>query len=557
MTTTDAANGRPGPPAEGGANGEWRLWPDAAALARRAVEMLRAEVEGPANDLAQPFLDATTSSQQGPDRLLGTDADIAEATAAGQHLAGGRPATMLVSASWPPYYFEAEARAGEPPAAQLSTSGPPSAPVLPVQQVEYYFVPPAAAPEAAAASFDVERVRREFPVLAERVHGHQLVWLDNAATTQKPQAVIDRLDWYYAHENSNVHRAAHEMAARSTDAYEGARDTVARFLGAGSRDEIVFVRGTTEAINLVAQSWGHANVTSGDEIVVSHLEHHANIVPWHLLAQATGARLRVIPVDDSGQICLEDFGRLLNDRTRLVAIAHVSNALGTIVPVAEVVRMAHAAGARVLVDGAQSVAHMRVNVRQLDPDFYVFSGHKVYGPTGIGALWARYELLEQMPPRQGGGSMIRDVTFERTLYQDPPARFEAGTPNVADAVGLGTALDWLEQVGLENVTCYEQELLGYATEKLTSVPGLRLIGTAPDKASVLSFVLDGWRPEDVGSALDRQGIAVRAGHHCAQPIVRRFGLEATVRSSLALYNTRAEVDKLVDVLNTLVAARHP
>jgi cysteine desulfurase/selenocysteine lyase len=398
-------------------------------------------------------------------------------------------------------------------------------------------------------------IRRDFPILSERVNGRQLVWLDNAATTQKPQAVIDRLVWYYTHENSNVHRAAHELAARATDAYEGARSKVARFIGASSSDEIVFVRGATEAVNLVAQSWGRQNIGPGDEIVISHLEHHANIVPWLRLAAEKEAKLRVIPVDDDGQILLGAYGDLLNDRTRLVAIAHVSNALGTVVPVREVIEMGHAAGARVLVDGAQSVAHTPVNMGTLDPDFFVFSGHKVFGPTGIGVVYGKPEVLEAMPPWQGGGNMIRDVTFERVTYQDPPGRFEAGTGNIADAVGLGAALDYLEGVGIENVARYEHDLLQYATAQMLTVPGLRLIGTAPAKASVLSFVLAGYRPEEVGTALNQEGIAVRAGHHCAQPILRRFGLEATVRPSLAMYNTCGEVDRFVGVLHRLAADR--
>ena len=401
----------------------------------------------------------------------------------------------------------------------------------------------------------MEAIRRDFPILAEHVHGHQLVWLDNAATTQKPQEVIDRLARFYAHENSNIHRAAHELAARATQAYEDARGTVASFLGAPSSEDIVFVRGTTEAINLVAQSWGRTYVGSGDEIVLSCLEHHANIVPWQLLAEERGATLRVIPVDDSGQIILDEYRRLLTDRTRVVAVAHVSNALGTILPLREIIGAAHGAGAAVLVDGAQAVSHMPVDVRELDADFYVMSGHKVFGPTGIGALYAKPDVLDSMPPWQGGGNMIRNVTFEHTVYQPPPTRFEAGTPSIADAVGLGAALEYMERIGRANIASYEQELLGYATRALEAVPGLRLVGTAPDKAAILSFVLDGYRPEDVGSALDSEGIAVRAGHHCAQPILRRFGLTATVRAALALYNTHAEVDLLATALHRLARQR--
>jgi cysteine desulfurase/selenocysteine lyase len=365
------------------------------------------------------------------------------------------------------------------------------------------------------------------------------------------QAVIDRVAYFYAHENSNIHRAAHELAARATDAYERARSKVARFLGAASSDEIIFVRGATEGINLIAQSWGRANVGAGDEIVLSQLEHHANIVPWLQLAQEKGAKLRVIPVDDTGQILLEEYRNLLNDRTKLVTISQVSNALGTITPVAEIAELAHRAGARVLIDGAQAVSHLRVNVQALQADFYVFSGHKLFAPTGIGAVYGKSELLETMPPWQGGGNMIEDVTFERATYQKPPARFEAGTGNIGDAVGLGTAIDYVERLGLENIGRYEHDLLGYAMQGLQSVPGLRLIGTARDKASVQSFVLEGYRPEEVGSALNREGIAVRAGHHCAQPIVRRFGVEATVRPSFAFYNTCAEIDVLIRALHRL------
>ena len=401
--------------------------------------------------------------------------------------------------------------------------------------------------------FNVAAIRRDFPILNERVNGRPLVWLDNAATTQKPQVVIDRLVHFYSHENSNIHRAAHELAARATDAYEGARATVQRFLGASSPEEIVFVRGATEAINLVAQSWGRQNILSGDEIIISHLEHHANIVPWQQLASEKGARLRVIPVDDSGQILLDEYQKLLNSRTRLVAIAQVSNALGTIVPVREVSELAHRAGARVLIDGAQAVSHMPVDVRSLGADFYVFSGHKIFGPTGIGVLYGAADILQAMPPWQGGGNMIAAVTFERTTYQKPPARFEAGTGNIADAAGLAAALDYLSRLGMANIDRYEHDLLAYATAALQTVPGLRLIGTAREKASVLSFVLEGHDPVAVGSALNQEGIAVRAGHHCAEPILHRFGVTATVRPSLAFYNTCEEVDTLAGALHRLVA----
>jgi cysteine desulfurase/selenocysteine lyase len=408
---------------------------------------------------------------------------------------------------------------------------------------------------SAPRPFDANGVKNDFPILQERVHGRPLVWLDNAATTQKPQAVIDRLAYFYAHENSNVHRAAHALAARATDAYEAAREKVSRFLKAPSAKEIVWVRGTTEAINLVAQSWGRRNVGQGDEIVITWLEHHANIVPWQQLAAEKGARLRVAPVNDRGEVILEEYEKLLGPRTRIVSFTHVSNALGTITPAREMVAMAHRHGARVLVDGAQAVSHMPVDVQALDCDFYCFSGHKVFGPTGIGALFGKADVLAAMPPWQGGGNMIEDVTFEKTVYEEPPGRFEAGTGNIADAVGLGAALDYLSAIGVEQVRDYEHGLLVYATEQLGRVPGLTLIGTAPEKAGVLSFVLDGVRTEDVGGALDQEGIAVRSGHHCAQPILRRFGLESTVRASLAPYNTCEDIDALVAALLRLQGGR--
>lgn len=404
--------------------------------------------------------------------------------------------------------------------------------------------------------FDPHSVKADFPILEERVHGNKrLIWLDNAATTQKPRAVIERLSYFYEHENSNIHRAAHVMAARATDAYEGARERVRRFLNAGSVKEVVFARGATEAINLVAKSWGNRNIGAGDEIVLTVLEHHANIVPWQQLAAEKGAKIRVAPVDSNGQIILEEYEKLFNSRTKLASFTQVSNALGTITPAKEMVDIAHRHGALALVDGAQTVSHQRVDVQALDADFYVFSGHKVFGPTGIGALFGKADVLEHMPPWQGGGNMIADVTFEKTVYQPPPFRFEAGTGNIADAVGLGAALDYVMGLGLENIARYEHELLVYATEGLCRVPGLTLIGTAPDKAGVLSFVLDGKRTEDVGAALDKEGIAVRSGHHCAQPILRRFGLESTVRASLAPYNTKEDIDALVDTLQRLQAGR--
>ena len=403
-------------------------------------------------------------------------------------------------------------------------------------------------PALGAPAFDPVAVRRDFPILEERVNGRKLVWLDNAATTQKPQVVIDRLAYFYAHESSNVHRGAHTLAARSSDAYEAARETVRRFLHAPSTENIVFVRGATEGINLVAQSWGRRHVRAGDELIISWLEHHSNIVPWQQLCSETGARLRVAPIDDSGQIVIDEYERLFSPRTRLVSVTQVSNALGTVTPVRELTEIAHRHGALVLIDGAQAVSHMAVDVQALDCDFYVFSGHKVFAPTGIGALYGKSELLSAMPPWQGGGNMIADVTFEKTVYQPAPARFEAGTGNIADAVGLGAALDYLERIGLENVARYEHDLLEYGARRLAEVPRLRPIGTAREKAGVLSFVLEDRPSEQVGSALAREGIAVRAGHHCAQPALRRFGLESTVRPSLALYNTREDIDALVRVL---------
>ena len=406
-------------------------------------------------------------------------------------------------------------------------------------------------------SFDVEAIRRDFPILRERVNGRPLIWFDNAATTQKPQSVIDRLKYFYEHENSNVHRAAHEMAARATDAYESAREKIRRFLNAGATREIIFVRGATEGINLIAQSWGRHNIQKDDEIVVTWLEHHANIVPWQMLCAEKGARLRVAPVDDSGQILLDEYEKLLGPKTRLVSIAQVSNALGTVTPVSAMIEAAHRHGARVLVDGAQAVSHMRVDVQALNCDFYVFSGHKVFAPTGIGVVYGRSEVLDHMPPWQGGGNMIQDVTFEKTLYQPPPQRFEAGTGNIADAVGLGAAIDYLDRVGMANVSRHEHTLLVSATDALQRIPGLYIVGTAKDKAGVLSFVMDGFRTEEIGDYLNRKGIAVRGGHHCAQPILRRFGLESTVRASLALYNTCEEVDALVAALWDLRQGRNP
>jgi cysteine desulfurase/selenocysteine lyase len=401
--------------------------------------------------------------------------------------------------------------------------------------------------------FDVPAIRRDFPILNQRIHGKPLAWLDNAATTQKPQSVIDALSRFYSQDNSNIHRGAHTLAARATDAYEQARQKVQAFLGASSAKEIIFVRGTTEGINLVAQTYGRKFLQPGDEVVLSTLEHHANIVPWQMVAKEKGAVLRIIPVNDRGEVMLEEYQALLGPRTKFVSLTQASNSLGTILPVAEMTQMAKRYNARVLIDGAQSVAHMPVNMQQLGADFFVFSGHKIFGPTGIGVVFAKEELQEIMPPWQGGGNMIKNVTFEETTYNDPPAKFEAGTPNIADAVGLGAALDYVNRLGLPSIGKYEHELLEYATALLTPIKGLRLIGTAREKVGVLSFVLAQRKTEEVGRLLDLEGIAVRAGHHCSQPSLRRFGVESTVRPSLSLYNTKEEIDRLADAVKRIAA----
>jgi len=399
--------------------------------------------------------------------------------------------------------------------------------------------------------FDIEGVRRDFPALHQLVNGKPLIWLDNAATTHKPQSVIDATSQFYSRDNSNIHRAAHTLAARSTELFEAGREKVRKFLGAADAKEIIFVRGTTEAINLVAQSYGRKNIGAGDEIIVSELEHHANIVPWQLLAEQVGATLRVIPINDRGELILEEYVKLLGAKTKFVSVAHVSNSLGTINPVEQIIALAHARGVPVLIDGAQSTPHLPVNVSALDADFYVFSGHKIFAPTGIGALYGKAPLLEAMPPWQGGGHMIKDVRFEKTTYQNAPEKFEAGTPDIAGVVGLGAAIDYLFKVGIPGIATYEHALLEYATQALATIPGLRPIGTAATKASVLSFVIPGLPNESVARHLDKNGIAVRAGHHCALPAIRHFGLESSVRPSLAFYNTREEVDALVLALRSL------
>lgn len=406
-------------------------------------------------------------------------------------------------------------------------------------------------PQPVATSFDVERVRKDFPALHQSVNGHRLVWLDNAATTHKPRSVIDATDEFYARHNSNIHRAAHTLAARSTDLFEGGREKTRRFINAPSKDDIVFVRGTTEGINLVANSYGRANVGPGDEIIVSTIEHHANIVPWQMLAHQTGATLRAIPVDDRGDIVFEQFAALLSGRTKIVSVTHVANALGTVTPIREIIALSHAYGVPVLVDAAQSTPHIPIDVQSLDADFLVFSGHKVFGPTGIGALYGKTHLLEAMPPWQGGGHMIEDVTFTRTVYKGAPEKFEAGTPDIAGAVGLGAALDYLESVGLPGIEAYEHDLLDYAQAGLAEIKGLRLLGAARHKASVMSFVIDGQENAAIARHLDAHGIAVRSGHHCALPALRRFGVDESVRASLAFYNTREDVDIFLKALHAL------
>jgi cysteine desulfurase/selenocysteine lyase len=405
--------------------------------------------------------------------------------------------------------------------------------------------------ESPKRTFDVERIRADFPALHQEIKGKPLVYLDSAASAQKPQKVLDAMMRLYSRDYANIHRGVHELSERSTRAYEGARLKGARFLNAASEREIVFVRGTTEGINLVAQTYGRANVGEGDEVLITHMEHHSNIVPWQMLCEEKKALLKVVPIDERGDMDLEAFERLLGPRTRIVALAHVSNALGTINPVRAVVELAHDRGVPVLVDGAQAAPHLPIDVAALGCDFYTISGHKMFGPTGIGILYGRESILEKMPPYQGGGDMIASVTFEKTTYNRLPFRFEAGTPNIAGAVGLGAAIDYLLEIGLDAICAYEEDLLDYGTERIRSVPGLRIVGEARHKASVLSFVIDGIHPHDIGTILDQEGIAVRTGHHCAQPVMDRYGVPATSRASLALYNTREDLDRLVEGLHTV------
>ena len=396
-----------------------------------------------------------------------------------------------------------------------------------------------------ATHIDVEALREDFPVLKQTVHGKPLVYLDSAATAQKPTAVVDAIRRFHEVDCANIHRGVHELSQRSTAAYEETRAKLRTFLHARSSDELIFVRGTTEGINLVSSSWGRKNTQAGDEIIISAMEHHSNIVPWQMLCEEKGAILRVIPMNERGELLLEEYARLLNPRTRMVAVAHVSNALGTINPVSQIVEMAHKAGALALIDGAQAAPHLKIDVQALDADFYTLSGHKVFGPTGIGILYGKRALLEAMPPYQGGGDMIKMVTFAKTIYNDLPYKFEAGTPNIAGGIGLGAALDYVNRIGIDQIAAYEHQLLEYGTEKLSAIPGLRLIGTAREKASVLSFVIEGIHPHDIGTVLDKQGIAVRTGHHCAQPVMEFFNVPATTRASLACYNTFGEIDALV------------
>ncbi|MFZ1940970.1 MAG: cysteine desulfurase [Terracidiphilus sp.] len=397
-----------------------------------------------------------------------------------------------------------------------------------------------------SAALDVERIRRDFPILDQTIHGKKLVYLDNAATSQKPRAVIDAIVRYYQHDNANIHRGVHTLSMRATEAHDEARETVRRFIQAADANEIIFVRGATEAVNLVAETYGRANVGEGDEVLITAMEHHSNIVPWQILCEEKRAHLRVIPIDDAGVLDLDAYEKLLTPRTRIVAVAHVSNALGTVNPLRKIIQLAHAHDIPVLVDGAQAVPHMPVDVQALGCDFYAFSGHKVYGPTGIGVLYGKEELLAEMPPYQGGGDMISSVTFEKTTYNVVPYKFEAGTPDIAGAIGLGAALEYVTRLGIERIAAHGQELLAYATEKVGAIDGVRLIGTAPHRVGVLSFVLDNVHPHDLGTILDRDGIAIRTGHHCAQPVMDRFKIPATARASFAVYNTKEEVDALVE-----------
>ena len=401
-------------------------------------------------------------------------------------------------------------------------------------------------------ALDVARIRQDFPVLRQMVNGYPLVYLDNAATSQKPQCVIDALVHYYTTQNSNVHRGVHTLSQHATDDYEAARSKVRRFINAAEDHELIYVRGATEAINLVAQTYGRQNIGAGDEIIISGMEHHSNIVPWQILAQENGAVLKVVPFNDDGELLLDEYEKLLGPRTKLVSMVHQSNALGTINPMQTVIELAHSRGVPVLVDGAQSIPHIPIDVQKLGCDFFAFSGHKLYGPTGIGVLYGRDELLEQMPPYQAGGEMIRSVTFEKTLYNVLPHKFEAGTPNIAGSIGLGAAIDYIDSLGMEQIAAYEKELLDYGTDCLSRIGGLKLIGTAKEKGGILSFTLGDIHPHDIGTILDSRGIAIRTGHHCAQPVMQRYAIPATARASLAFYNTKAEIDTLVEGIDRVL-----
>ena len=401
-------------------------------------------------------------------------------------------------------------------------------------------------------TFNVNKIRNDFPILKQQVNGCPLVYLDNGATSQKPQSVIDAIVNYYSTTNSNVHRGVHTMSQQATDGYEGARAKVRQFINASDDREIIFTRNTTEGINLVAHSYGRQNIGPGDDIIVSNMEHHSNIVPWQMLCEETGANLRVVPIDDAGELLMDEYEKMLSSRTKLVSITHVSNALGTILPAAQIARMAHAHGAPVLFDGAQAVPHMPVDVQELDCDFYVFSGHKLFGPTGIGILYGKAEYLEAMPPFLGGGEMIKSVTFEKTIYNDLPYKFEGGTPDIAGAIGLGAAIDYVNDLGFDQITAHEEELLRYGTDALSTIEGLKIIGTAEHKAGIISFVMDQAHPHDIGTILDEQGIAVRTGHHCAQPVMQRFQIPATARASLAFYNTKEDIDALVKGIDRVI-----
>jgi cysteine desulfurase/selenocysteine lyase len=562
--------GMPDPPASSApASAPVRSFGGASAGSAALASALASRVAPPAaaQTLAvPPRLDPTTANGAPVNQIAASpfaaEIDLRSAVAALRAGLPGHVVSLPDSAAPPSAATEAqplsvEGSALAPPREPFATPASatalaPAQPLSPAQPI----APNLADAGGGARAFDAASIRNDFPILQEKVHGRRLIWLDNGATTQKPQAVIDRLAFYYSHENSNVHRGAHTLAARSTDAYEAARDKACRFVNASSSRDIVFVRGATEGINLVAQSWGRRNVREGDEIVVTWLEHHANIVPWQQLCAATGAKLRVAPVDDHGDIKLDEYERLLGPRTRIVALTSVSNALGTVTPAAEMIAMAHRHGALALVDGAQSVSHRRTDVQALDADFFVLSGHKMFAPTGIGVVYGKQAILDATPPWQGGGNMIADVTFERTLYHGAPERFEAGTGAIADAVGLGAAIDYIERIGLAAIERHEHDLIECTVAGLAAIPGVRLIGAPRERAGVVSFLLDGRRAEDVGKALDEEGIAVRAGHHCAQPILRRFGVKATIRPSFALYNTREDVEALLAAVRRIAVRAH-